>query len=198
MTTGGTICPYCHTQIAAGSAHLCPIITTAEGIQVGGWQRQHEVVDLVRSLDEATKRIAMLEAENERWQCLFEDWTSTQWRLEHEKDELDAKLAEANELIAVQQHGLAECFKALDDNATNGVVLEAQRAELLSEALGEALGRYTESQHELAVYKQALRLACGSGRVLELRPSPQSWRELSHSERIEHFLELARRELSDD
>ena len=37
---------------------------------------------------------------------------------------LEAELAEAAELIAVQQHALAESAKALADNATNGRVLK--------------------------------------------------------------------------
>ncbi len=56
-------CPKC--GLAIGATHLCPMITTAEGILVGDHRR--EVIDLIRSLDAVTKRIAELEGEVTRW-----------------------------------------------------------------------------------------------------------------------------------
>ncbi len=59
--TGGTICPRCHTPILPRTPHLCHIITTSNGVH--GISRRYEVIDLVQSLDDATKRIAELDAE---------------------------------------------------------------------------------------------------------------------------------------
>lgn len=47
------------------------------------------------------------------------------------------------------------------------------------------------------VLKRALELACEVGRVVELRPAPKEWRDLSLDERVAHFVERARRELAD-
>lgn len=128
MTTGGTTCPYCGIHYLPGHEHLCHIITTTDGMLVGA--RRHEVVDLVRSLDAATKRIAELEA----WQ---NEATGRLTALETECDEMATVIASQRAELAWLQHIIDEQAKALADNATNGRVLK-RALELACELLEPA------------------------------------------------------------